>query len=116
MQTHASKVDLSKALDADLVVMESNGTESEKPDTSSSSGNYLTHVVDYEIRVNKRQMQTHASKVDSSKALDADLVVMESNGTESEKPDTSSSSGNYLTHVVDVDIRPVNDQIPFAKA
>nr|GEZ15389.1 actin-binding, cofilin/tropomyosin type [Tanacetum cinerariifolium] len=57
-------------------------------------------------------MQTHASKVDSSKALDADLVVMERNATESEKQDTSSNSGNYLTHVVDVDIRPANDQMP----
>ncbi|GKC50790.1 hypothetical protein Tco_1073535, partial [Tanacetum coccineum] len=60
-------------------------------------------------------MKMHASKVDSSKALDADLVVMESNGTESLKQDTSSSSGNYLTHVVDADIRPVNDQIPFVE-
>ncbi|GKE79584.1 hypothetical protein Tco_1545704 [Tanacetum coccineum] len=25
------------------------------------------------------------------------------------------SSGNYLTHVVDADIRPVNDQMPFAE-
>nr|GEX43252.1 hypothetical protein [Tanacetum cinerariifolium] len=29
--------------------------------------------------------------------------------------DTSSSSGNYITHVVDANIRPVNDQVPFAK-
>ncbi|GKC74843.1 hypothetical protein Tco_1120726 [Tanacetum coccineum] len=58
---------------------------------------------------------THASKVDSSKALDADLVVMESNGIESGKQDTSSGSGDYLTHVVDADIRPVNDQMPFVE-
>ncbi|GJR40069.1 retrovirus-related pol polyprotein from transposon TNT 1-94 [Tanacetum coccineum] len=31
------------------------------------------------------------------------------------KQDTSSSSGNYLTHVVDADIKPVNDQVPFAE-
>ncbi|GJT48780.1 hypothetical protein Tco_0974937 [Tanacetum coccineum] len=60
-------------------------------------------------------MQTHASKVDSSKVLDADLVVMESNGTESGKQDTSSSLGNYLTHVVDAYIKPINDQMPFAE-
>ncbi|GKC89352.1 hypothetical protein Tco_1150001 [Tanacetum coccineum] len=36
-------------------------------------------------------------------------------GTKSDKQDTSSSSGNYITHVVDEDIRPVNDQVPFAK-
>ncbi|GKD58423.1 hypothetical protein Tco_1295932 [Tanacetum coccineum] len=73
------------------------------------------HKRQYDIRVNKRQMQTYASMVDSSKALDVDLVVMESNGTESEKQDTSSSSGNYLTHVVDVNIKPVNDQMPYAE-
>ncbi|GKA64643.1 hypothetical protein Tco_0764350, partial [Tanacetum coccineum] len=42
-------------------------------------------------------------------------LVNESSGTESGKQDTSSSSGNYLTHVVDVDIKPVNDQVPFAE-
>ncbi|GKC78527.1 hypothetical protein Tco_1129301, partial [Tanacetum coccineum] len=73
------------------------------------------HKRQYDRRVNKRQMQTHASKVDSSKALDADLVIMESNGTESGKQDTSSGSGNYLTHVVDADIRPVNNQVPLAE-
>nr|GEU82558.1 hypothetical protein [Tanacetum cinerariifolium] len=72
------------------------------------------HIRQYDIRVNKRQMQTHASKVDSSKALDVDLVVMESNRTEAGKQDTSSISWNYLTHVVDVDIRAVNDLMPFA--
>ncbi|GKC91239.1 hypothetical protein Tco_1151888 [Tanacetum coccineum] len=73
------------------------------------------HEREYDIRMNKRQMLTHKSKVVSSKALDADLVVMESNGTESGKHDTSSSSGNYITHEVDVDIRPVNDQVSFAE-
>ncbi|GJU12949.1 hypothetical protein Tco_1135345 [Tanacetum coccineum] len=69
----------------------------------------------YDRRVNKRPMQTQESKVVSSKAVDVDLVVMESNGTESEKKDTSNSSGNYLTHVVDADIKPINDQIPFTE-
>ncbi|GJR24629.1 hypothetical protein Tco_0973156 [Tanacetum coccineum] len=53
----------------------------------------------------------HTSKVDSSKALDADLVVMKSNGIESGKQDTSSGSGDYLTHVVDADIRPENETL-----
>ncbi|GJX15161.1 hypothetical protein Tco_0206919 [Tanacetum coccineum] len=60
-------------------------------------------------------MRTQESKVISSKVVDVDLVVIESNGTESEKQDTSSSSGKYLTHVMDADIRPVNDQMPFAE-
>ncbi|GJS57008.1 hypothetical protein Tco_0651792 [Tanacetum coccineum] len=50
-----------------------------------------------------------------SQALDADLVVMESNGTKSGMHDTSSSSGTYITHAVDTNIRPVNDQVPFAE-
>nr|GEW40547.1 hypothetical protein [Tanacetum cinerariifolium] len=68
-------------------------------------------------------MQTQESKIDSgsaldvvsSQSLDADLVLMESNETESRMHDTSSSSGNYITHVVDANIRPVNDQVPFAE-
>nr|GEW50460.1 hypothetical protein [Tanacetum cinerariifolium] len=60
-------------------------------------------------------MQMHASKVDSSKVLDTDLVIMERNGTESRKQDTSRSLRNYLTHIVDADIGPVNNQVPFAE-
>nr|GEX11579.1 hypothetical protein [Tanacetum cinerariifolium] len=79
------------------------------------------HQRQYERRVNNRQMQTQESKIDlgsaldvvSSQALDADLVVMESNETKSRMYDTSSSSRNYITHVVDANIRPVNDQVPF---
>nr|GEU81938.1 retrovirus-related Pol polyprotein from transposon TNT 1-94 [Tanacetum cinerariifolium] len=66
----------------------------------------LCSSCEYDIRVNKRQMQMHASKVDSSKALDADLVVMKSHRTEFGKQDTSSNLGNYLTYVVDADIIP----------
>ncbi|GJS05118.1 putative ribonuclease H-like domain-containing protein [Tanacetum coccineum] len=74
------------------------------------------HKRQYDRRVNKRLMQTQESKVVSSKSMDVDLVVMEISGTESGKQDTSSSLGNYLTHVVDADIGPVNDQVPFAEA
>ncbi|GKD03765.1 hypothetical protein Tco_1178739, partial [Tanacetum coccineum] len=42
-------------------------------------------------------------------------VITESSGTKSDKHDTSSSSGTYITHAVDADIRPVNDQVPFAE-
>ncbi|GJX87683.1 hypothetical protein Tco_0339697 [Tanacetum coccineum] len=66
---------------------------------------------EYERRVNKRLMQTQESKFDSNKELD----VTECSETKSNKHDTSSSSGNYLTHVVDADIRLVNDQVPFAE-
>ncbi|GJZ98876.1 hypothetical protein Tco_0671329, partial [Tanacetum coccineum] len=60
-------------------------------------------------------MQSRESKAVSSKALDASLVVTECSGTKSDKHDTSSSSRTYITHAVDVDIRPVNDQVLFAE-
>ncbi|GJX88598.1 hypothetical protein Tco_0340612 [Tanacetum coccineum] len=69
----------------------------------------------YDRMVNKRLMQMQESKIVLGKAVDADLVVMDSSRTESGKQDTSSSLGNYLTHVVDADIRPVNDQVPSAE-
>ncbi|GKA32075.1 hypothetical protein Tco_0718442 [Tanacetum coccineum] len=54
-------------------------------------------------------------KVDMRNALDAGLVITKSSGTKSDKQDTSSKSGTYITHVVDADIRLVNDQVPFVE-
>ncbi|GJW74493.1 retrovirus-related pol polyprotein from transposon TNT 1-94 [Tanacetum coccineum] len=76
------------------------------------------HQRQFERRVNNRQMQTQESKIDTGSALDADpgkaldasLVVTEYSGTKSDKHDTSNSSRTYLTHAVDADIRPVDDQ------
>ncbi|GJT56122.1 hypothetical protein Tco_0991176 [Tanacetum coccineum] len=73
------------------------------------------HKRQYDRRMKERQMQSRESKVVSSKALDASLVVTECSGTKSDEHITSSSSGTYITHVVDVDIRPVNDQVPSAE-
>ncbi|GKA33261.1 hypothetical protein Tco_0719628 [Tanacetum coccineum] len=69
----------------------------------------------YDRRVNKRPMQMQESKVVSSKALDASLVVTECRGTKSDEHITSSSLGTYITQVVDADIKPVNDQVPSAE-
>ncbi|GKC06545.1 hypothetical protein Tco_0998155 [Tanacetum coccineum] len=66
-------------------------------------------------RMNERQMQSRESKVVSSKALNASLVVTECSGTKSDEHITSSSSGTYITHVVDIDIRLVNNQVPSAE-
>ncbi|GJT01414.1 hypothetical protein Tco_0822583 [Tanacetum coccineum] len=52
------------------------------------------HKMEYDNSVNERLTQTTEEKVDSSKALDASLVIIESNGTESQEQDTSSRSGN----------------------
>ncbi|GKD56596.1 hypothetical protein Tco_1289983, partial [Tanacetum coccineum] len=69
------------------------------------------HQRQYDKRVNKRQMKMQESMIDLSKALDADLVVTESNGTESEVQDDSSRSGND-TDADDADIRPIYDEEP----
>ncbi|GJZ18536.1 retrovirus-related pol polyprotein from transposon TNT 1-94 [Tanacetum coccineum] len=55
------------------------------------------------------KIQTIEEKFDTSKALDASLVHIESSGTESKEKDTSSRSGND-THADNVDIRPIYDE------
>ncbi|GKD41326.1 hypothetical protein Tco_1261533 [Tanacetum coccineum] len=72
------------------------------------------HKREYDTRVNERQMQTKEGKVDTSKALDASLVDTESNGTESDKQETSNKSGNDA-HVDDAEIRPIYDKEPMAE-
>ncbi|GJV24521.1 hypothetical protein Tco_1377216 [Tanacetum coccineum] len=67
------------------------------------------HKMEYERRVNERQIQTTEEKTDTSNALDAldaSSVIIESNRTESKEQDTSSRSGNDA-HVDDADIRPI---------
>ncbi|GKB57866.1 hypothetical protein Tco_0914052 [Tanacetum coccineum] len=73
------------------------------------------HKRQYDRWMNERQMQSREIKVISSKALDASLVVTECSRTKSDGYITSSSSGTYITHVMDADIRPVNDQVPSAE-
>ncbi|GJY01676.1 hypothetical protein Tco_0359828 [Tanacetum coccineum] len=72
------------------------------------------HQRQYERRVNKRQMQTQESKIDTGKALDADLVDTESIRTDSTVQDDSSRSGNH-TDADDTDIRPIYDEEPLAE-
>ncbi|GJU29560.1 hypothetical protein Tco_1173149 [Tanacetum coccineum] len=72
------------------------------------------HQRKYERRVNKRQMQTQKSKIDTGKALDADLVDTESIRTDSTVQDDNSRSGND-TDVDDADIRPIYDEEPMAE-
>ncbi|GJX76030.1 hypothetical protein Tco_0322841 [Tanacetum coccineum] len=71
------------------------------------------HKILYDRRVDKRQMHKQESKVDLGKALDADLVVMKSSGTESGKQDTSSRSGNDAD-ADNADLKPVYDKEPMA--
>ncbi|GJX86553.1 hypothetical protein Tco_0337327 [Tanacetum coccineum] len=67
------------------------------------------HKREHDRRVNERQTQMTMEKVDTSKELDASSVIIESNGTESQKQDTSSRSGN------DADIKPIYDEEPMAE-
>ncbi|GJR21476.1 hypothetical protein Tco_0970003 [Tanacetum coccineum] len=59
-----------------------------------SIGERAQHKMQYDRRVNERQIQTTEEKTDTSNALDASSVILESNGTESKEQDTSSRSGN----------------------
>ncbi|GKA03687.1 hypothetical protein Tco_0676468 [Tanacetum coccineum] len=72
------------------------------------------HQRQYDRRVNKRQMQTQKSKIDTGKVVDDDLVITKSSGTESEVQDDNSRSGND-TDADDADIRPIYDEEPMAE-
>ncbi|GJU54349.1 hypothetical protein Tco_1228063 [Tanacetum coccineum] len=72
------------------------------------------HKREYDRRMNDRMMQSKEGNVDSSKALDAGLVVTESNETESKRHVLSNRSGND-THTNDPDINSMNDKQPMAE-
>ncbi|GJY08125.1 hypothetical protein Tco_0375179 [Tanacetum coccineum] len=72
------------------------------------------HQRQYDRRVNKRLMKIQESMIDSSKELDADLVVTESSKTGSEVQYDSIKSAND-TDVDDADIRPIYNEEPMAE-
>ncbi|GKA87482.1 hypothetical protein Tco_0809246 [Tanacetum coccineum] len=72
------------------------------------------HTREYDNRVNERQMRSKEGNADSSKTLDANLVVTKSNETESERHVSSSRSGND-THDEDEIINSVNGKQPMAE-
>ncbi|GJW87020.1 retrovirus-related pol polyprotein from transposon TNT 1-94 [Tanacetum coccineum] len=74
----------------------------------------VMHTREYDNRVNERQMQLKEVKDDSSKTLDANLVVTESKETESERH-VSSSKFEKDTHAKDADVNSVNDKQPMAE-
>ncbi|GKA02259.1 hypothetical protein Tco_0674924 [Tanacetum coccineum] len=107
-QTTIQKPNLIKFRDTLIQHMES---------VKKSIGERAQHKMEYERRVNERQIQTTEEKTDTSNALDAldaSSVIIESNGTESKEQDTSSRSGNDA-HVDDADIRPINNEEPMAE-
>nr|GEV90685.1 hypothetical protein [Tanacetum cinerariifolium] len=72
------------------------------------------HKREKDRRVNGRMMQSKERKDNSSNALDADLVVTESNETQSERHVLSSRFRNDM-HTNDADINSVNDKQPMAE-
>ncbi|GJV84570.1 hypothetical protein Tco_1524468 [Tanacetum coccineum] len=70
------------------------------------------------LRYNKHEsLVTESTTLEANlnsdvKALDVGSVITESSETKSDMHDTSNSSRTYITHVVDANIRPVNDQVP----
>nr|GEZ03563.1 hypothetical protein [Tanacetum cinerariifolium] len=98
------QINLVQAVGANLVVTKSSRIELENHNLENPLS----------ISVNETQMQMQESNVDIGNALDADLVVIESSKTEPEKHDSSSRSRND-THVVDANIKPVNDKELMAK-
>ncbi|GJR82129.1 hypothetical protein Tco_0152914 [Tanacetum coccineum] len=72
------------------------------------------HQIQYDRRVNKRLMQMQESKINTGKAIDDDLVVTKSSGTESEVQDDNSRSGND-TYADDADIKPIYDEEPMTE-
>ncbi|GJS30337.1 hypothetical protein Tco_0490957 [Tanacetum coccineum] len=71
-------------------------------------------VYDIPSFINPLKKWSKEGKDDSSKTLDTNLVVTESNETESERHVSSSRSGKD-THAKDADVNSVNDKQPMAE-
>nr|GEV68534.1 hypothetical protein [Tanacetum cinerariifolium] len=128
MQTQEDHSDPIQALNVDsfkfdLVVIQNTCSEKEDSNSKTSSKSVKessldsatkdVHAIKYKM-VNKRQMQTQESKIATGKALNDDLVVTESSGTESEVKDENNMSKNY-TDADDADIKPIYDKEPMAE-
>ncbi|GJV58140.1 hypothetical protein Tco_1459145 [Tanacetum coccineum] len=107
-EVNALKINPVQAVDDSLIVLKTNWIKLENNNALNKS-------------VNETQLHQHESLVTESttlednlntdvKALDAGSVITESSGTKSDKHDTSSRSGNYITHAMDADIRPHTEQ------
>ncbi|GKD15914.1 hypothetical protein Tco_1205072 [Tanacetum coccineum] len=113
LQSQDVQINPVQAVDDSLIVSKSIWIESENNNALSKSVNE-TQLQQYKSLVTERTT-LEANLNTNVKALDVGSVITESSRTKSDKHDTSSSLGNYITHVVDADIRPVNDQVPFTE-
>jgi hypothetical protein len=71
----------------------------------------VLHKEEYDKRVNKKNLKIQAEQVHKIDVLEANLVFMDRNGTESEEQDDSSRLGND-TDVDCAEIRPSYDSEP----
>ncbi|GJZ18904.1 hypothetical protein Tco_0555494 [Tanacetum coccineum] len=79
-------------------------------DVQTFTCSMLLHLDQLEKQLDKDEFQEDRSMA-AFWHLDASLVVTECSGTKSDEHITSSSSGTYITYVVDADIRPTNEQV-----
>ncbi|GJT62747.1 hypothetical protein Tco_1006280 [Tanacetum coccineum] len=90
-------------------------TQFQKFINSQFTLDYESQMTDkYFVEYTRIEMQTQVRMIDTGKIVDNGLVVMKSNGTESEVQDESSKSGND-TDVDDADIRPIYDEESMAE-
>ncbi|GJR68627.1 hypothetical protein Tco_0014692 [Tanacetum coccineum] len=84
---------------------------------SQMTEKYFVEYTGIEVKQFRETLLLHMGNVKKSLAerTYASLVVTKCGGTKSDEHITSSSSRTYITHAVDADIRPVNDEEPFAE-
>nr|GEW92276.1 Gag-Pol polyprotein [Tanacetum cinerariifolium] len=81
---------------------------------SQMTEKYFVEYTGIEVKHFRDTLLQHMeSKIDMGKAINDDLVVTESSGTESEVQDDNSRSGND-TDALDADIRPIYEEEPMA--
>ncbi|GJZ02665.1 hypothetical protein Tco_0520626 [Tanacetum coccineum] len=119
LQTQEVQSNTVHELKVDSVVMENTCSRKENGTSETASSKTVkessfdsatkdVHAIKYKMSKAKEICMTHEGKVDSSEDLDVSLIVTECSGTKSDEHITRSSSGTYITHVVDADIRPVD--------
>ncbi|GJZ47639.1 hypothetical protein Tco_0601471 [Tanacetum coccineum] len=109
------------SLKVNFVVIQNTCSEKEDSNSETASSksvkesNLNSETKDvHAIKYKMSKAKTQESKIDTGKAVDNGLVVMESNGIESTVQDDNSRSGND-TDTDDADIRPIYDKEPMAE-
>nr|GFC31287.1 hypothetical protein [Tanacetum cinerariifolium] len=91
-----------------------NNIQSPCSETNDSNSETASSKSVTESSLNSATKDTQESTIDMGNAVHADLVVIESNGTESTVPVDNSRTGND-TDANDAVIKPIYDEEPMAK-